>query len=26
LLQDFVDQGRMKLDSANYVPCFELAG
>ena len=25
LLQDFVDQGRMKLDAASYVPCFELA-
>ena len=25
LLQDFVDQGRMKIDAAGYVPCFELA-
>ena len=25
LLQDFVDQGRMKIDAASYVPCFELA-
>jgi hypothetical protein len=26
LLAEFVAQGRMKLDAANYVPCFELAG
>ena len=26
LLEDFVQQGRMKLDTENYQPCFELAG
>jgi predicted Rossmann-fold nucleotide-binding protein len=26
LLSAFVDQGRMKLDSSSYVPCFSLAG
>ncbi len=26
LLADFVAQGRMKLDAANYVPCFEFVG
>ena len=25
LLDDFVEQGRMKLDTQNYTPCFELA-
>ena len=25
LLQDFVDQGRMKIDAANYTPCFQCA-
>ena len=25
LLEDFVQQGRMKLDTENYQPCFELA-
>jgi hypothetical protein len=25
LLDDFVQQGRMKLDTQNYTPCFELA-
>jgi len=25
LLEDFVEQGRMKLDTENYQPCFELA-
>jgi predicted Rossmann-fold nucleotide-binding protein len=25
LLSSFVDQGRMKLDAANYKPCFQLA-
>ena len=25
LLGDFVEQGRMKLDTQNYTPCFELA-
>ena len=25
LLEDFVDQGRMKIDAASYTPCFELA-
>ena len=24
LLQEFVDQGRMKIDAGNYTPCFEL--
>ena len=24
LLQDFVNQGRMKIDAGNYTPCFEL--
>jgi hypothetical protein len=24
LLSAFVEQGRMKLDSSNYIPCFKL--